>query len=175
MKILQLLKFQFYLSSFIVFVPHSQTLHSIVFPYVMLCLSSIIWMKKRSIHSDNYNTLHKNISNNGRKTYVERNFNLVFQTTHAMNVETSSFNHCWSGKSVTNNYTLGVFVALGIVYAMHMRHILICGPSGSTVFSTISHKARFTFKKKEDTKYKTHVLTFSVTMTETFLILKIIQ
>lgn len=110
----------------------------------ILCLRRIIWMIKRSIQSDNYNIRHKNISNNGRKTFVERNFNLVFQTTHTMYVETSSFNHCCSGKSVTIIYTEGGFIALGIEYAMHMRHNLICGPSGSTIFfNIISHKKRF--------------------------------
>jgi hypothetical protein len=50
------------------------------------------------------------------------------------NIETRSLKHCCSGKEITITYSKCVFVALVIQHAMRMRHIVICGPSGSTVF-----------------------------------------
>ena len=44
----------------------------------------------------------------------------------------------WKAKSIT--YSEGVFVALGIPYAMLMRHTVNCDLSGSRYFSTLSHK-----------------------------------
>jgi len=45
-----------------------------------------------------------------------------------------SCNHCCSGKTISITYSESVFVALGIQRRMHMRHIVIYGLPGSTVF-----------------------------------------
>jgi hypothetical protein len=37
---------------------------------------------------------------------------------------------------------------LGIQHAMRMRRVVICGLPGCTVFSVLSHKPRFSKKKK---------------------------
>jgi len=45
-----------------------------------------------------------------------------------------SRNHCRRGKSSGITYSEGVSVALGIRYPLRMRHIIIYGLSGSTIF-----------------------------------------
>jgi ribosomal protein L32 len=53
-----------------------------------------------------------------------------------------------------------VFVALVIQHAMRMQHIVICGPSGSTVlFHTVSLAALFL--KKKIIEHKLCVVIFS--------------
>ena len=63
-----------------------------------------------------------------------------------------------------------MFVALHIQHAMLTRHIVICGLSGCTYFSTLSHK-RQDFLKKDVTEHKMCVLIVSTILAETFLIL----
>jgi len=64
-------------------------------------------------------------------------------------------NHCCSGQAMSIIYSETVFVALGILRAMSMRRIVICGLSGSTIFfSTLSHK-RHDFRNKKKS-YKEH-------------------
>ena len=48
---------------------------------------------------------------------------------------------CVCGKSISFTYSECVFGALVIQHAKHMRHIVICGLSDSSIFfSTLSHK-----------------------------------
>jgi hypothetical protein len=48
--------------------------------------------------------------------------------------------HYCSGKSVTITYSEYVFVCLGTLHACCMRHIIVCGLSGSTTFFDIISK-----------------------------------
>ena len=50
------------------------------------------------------------------------------------NIKERSCKHCGSGKPISITYSECVFVALGIQHVMSLRHILICGLSGSTIF-----------------------------------------
>ena len=62
-------------------------------------------------------------------------------------------NHCCGGKAVIITYCECVFVALGDQHAMRMRHIVICGLSGNTVFFYIHHKEH-DFRKKNVIEHK---------------------
>jgi len=64
------------------------------------------------------------------------------------NNEANSCHHGCSGKAVCTTYSACVFVALVIQHAMRMRRTVICGLSGCTTFSTLSHK-RHDFRRKK--------------------------
>jgi hypothetical protein len=55
------------------------------------------------------------------------------------NTTERSCNHCCDGRAISNAYPEYVFVALGIRNEIRMRHIVITGLPGFTVFSTLSH------------------------------------
>ena len=50
------------------------------------------------------------------------------------NLEERSCNDCCSGKAITVTYSECLSLPLGIQHAFRMRHSVICGLSGSTVF-----------------------------------------
>ena len=56
-------------------------------------------------------------------------------------------NHCCSGKVISITYSECVSIALCIQHAMRMRHIVICGLPGSTIFFHLSQRAGFSEKK----------------------------
>ena len=70
-------------------------------------------------------------------------FKLII-TSQAMyvqrNIKERRRNSCCRGKAIIISYPECVSIALGIQRKMHMGHIVICGPSGCNIFSTISHK-----------------------------------
>jgi hypothetical protein len=43
-------------------------------------------------------------------------------------------NHCSSGKAMNITYSESVFVAIGTQREIRVRHIVICGLPGSTIF-----------------------------------------
>jgi len=55
-------------------------------------------------------------------------------------------------------YSEIVFVALDVKHAVRMRHIVVCGPSGATLFfHIISKEAKF-FQKRTVMEHKIRVL-----------------
>jgi hypothetical protein len=54
------------------------------------------------------------------------------------NIEIRSCNHCCSRKAISITYSECAFIALGIQHATRVRHIDVCGLSGSTVLFHIS-------------------------------------
>jgi len=50
------------------------------------------------------------------------------------NIKGRSCNRCRSWQALRNTYSGCAFVALGIKHAKRMRHIVICGMPGSTIF-----------------------------------------
>jgi len=53
-------------------------------------------------------------------------------------------NRCFRGKAISITHSEYVSVAVVIQYAMRMRHIVVCGVAGSTIFyHVISYMAKF--------------------------------
>ena len=50
------------------------------------------------------------------------------------NTEVRACNHCCHAKATSITYSVWAFVALGIKHAMRLRHIVICGLPGSTIY-----------------------------------------
>jgi hypothetical protein len=69
------------------------------------------------------------------------------------NIEVRSCKHCCSRKAISVTYSDGVFVDLSIEHSMHIRHIVICGPSGSTIFFHLTNFVVLEIKKLLNTKY----------------------
>ena len=64
--------------------------------------------------------------------------------------EKRSCKHRRSGKVISMRYSECVFVALVTLYAIRMRHIVICDLSGSTIFFFLHYPIKGTiFEKKK--------------------------
>ena len=69
----------------------------------------------------------------------------------AMYTGALSCKHCCGVNAIRITYSVCVSVALVIQHAMRVRHIVVCGLSRSTIFSTLSHKRDDLKKKKSHT------------------------
>jgi len=67
-------------------------------------------------------------------------------TRHAMyasrDTEALSCNRWYGGKAISITYAECAFVVFGIEHAIRMRNIIVCGLSGSSIFSTLFHDFR---------------------------------
>jgi len=64
----------------------------------------------------------------------------VHLTQEQGNTEVRLYNPCCSGKATNITYSERLSVALVIHHAMRMLHVVSCGLSEFTIFSTFSHK-----------------------------------
>jgi len=62
----------------------------------------------------------------------------ILQQDRQCNIEVLPFDDYFIGKSIIITYSECVFLALFIRHEMRMRHIVICGVSGSTPFYHIA-------------------------------------
>jgi hypothetical protein len=84
---------------------------------------------------------------------------LTRQAIYTYNVtEARSGNNCWSGRAISITYSECMFVALVILHAVRMRHIVICGFPALKYFSTSQKRHDFFFLKVIE--YKMCVLIF---------------
>jgi hypothetical protein len=83
------------------------------------------------------------------------------QRTNKRNIETRSCNLCCSGKTKGITYCERVFVDLGILRAMRMRQIVICGMPRSTKYFHIVINGKIF--EKQVTGHKIRVLISSIT------------
>ena len=94
------------------------------------------------------------------------------QCTYKHNIESRSRSHCCRGKAMIITYSESVFVALVILHAKRMRHIVWLSVACLAVpsFSTVSHK-RDDFRKILF-EHKVCLLIFCTISSGTFLILR---
>jgi hypothetical protein len=91
-------------------------------------------------------------------------------------IEARSCTRCCSGKAISITYSECVPVALGIQHAQRMRHIILSSVACLALlcFSIFSHK-RHDFRGEKSLERELCVLTLSTSLSENFLILRIIQ
>jgi len=77
---------------------------------------------------------------------------VVMCLRQAMDVKTRSCNYCSGRKEISITYSECVILALGIRHGKRVRHTVICGLSGLTLFCRIFRKRRNFWKKVAEHK-----------------------
>ena len=114
-----------------------------------------IWVNSQVANNTNSTAQHTTHTHTNNKGY-KQNTHETRQAMHVkINTEVRSCNPCSSGKAISITYSECVFIALVIRQPTCMRHVVICGLSGSTnIRPHYLINGTFFVKKKKASEHK---------------------